>query len=80
METKGTRIRIVAAKACGKKAQLKKGFLVCPGATGRVSFGQDFQLTFQLVKRTKPKEFSATRKQPHTKAATKVVQGEQGSS
>lgn len=39
---------------------------------------------FSTCESTKPKEFSATRKQPHTKPHTKlhtkVVQGEQGSS
>lgn len=53
-ETKSTRNLIVAAKAYGKKgiviSTVKKGFLICTGATGRVSFRQYFQLSFQLVK------------------------------
>lgn len=78
-ETKGTRNLIVAAKAYGKKG------IVISTVNERVPdlhwsnrkgvFQARLSAKFSPCERTKPKESSATRKQPYTKALQRWFKG-----
>lgn len=81
---KSIRNLIITAKAYGKKgiviSTVKERVPDLYWSNRKGVFRARLSAKFSTCESTKPKEFSATRKQPHTKAATKVVQGEQGSS